>query len=320
MNRQAEPLEHISGLQREVRLAPYTSLKVGGPADFFITARNPEQASRVLRWSIDRRLECRWIGGGSNLLVSDEGFEGLAARYLDDELHWPSDAEPLVVSGAGRSFLSLARQLARKGWGGQEWASTVPGTVGGAVVNNAGAFGSCVAEALSWADVVRPDGRRERLTLAELAYGYRASRLKLRQLGQLVVVQAAFRVHRDSPTAAEARFREFERYRTATQPRRLSAGSVFANPTGDFAGRLIQEAGLKGQRLGRAEISSQHANFIVNHGGASARDVYGLMRRAQDAVWSRFGCWLKPEIELLGRWSGTDQRALAGPVLEGAQA
>jgi UDP-N-acetylmuramate dehydrogenase len=190
----------------------------------------------------------------------------------------------------------------------------VPGTVGGAVVNNAGAFGSCVVNDLAWAELLQPDGYQVRLLACELVYDYRTSRLKRGELGSALVVRAAFRVRQIDPEQAVSLIRQFQQQRTATQPRQLSAGSVFANPPGDYAGRLIELAGLKGRRMGGAQISPQHANFIVNLGHATAADVYALIRLAQEAVWREHGCWLRPEIELVGRWGEQERAALVKPA------
>jgi UDP-N-acetylmuramate dehydrogenase len=307
-----------AGLKYGQPLAPYTSLKVGGAADMSASVRRAEEAAVVLHWAAEHNVDCRWIGGGSNLLVADVGVDGLVARFLGDEIQLPMAGDAEVVSGAGRSFPNLARTLARAGWSGLEWAANVPGTVGGAVANNAGAFGSCVAETLAWAEVLSLNGRHERLEVEQLGYAYRTSRLKRRELPRSVVLKAAFRVHSVPAAAAVARVRELQQLRTETQPRQLSAGSVFANPPGDYAGRLIESVGLKGQRLGRAQLSDQHANFIVNLGGASAAEVYRLARLAQDKVWRQTGCWLTPEIELIGRWTEAERTAFAGPSNVGA--
>jgi UDP-N-acetylmuramate dehydrogenase len=296
-----------------VLLAPLTSLKVGGPADFYVTVREPHGAGAALRWAAERGLTCRWLGGGSNLLVAEAGVSGLVARYLGDRLTLPDAPGEPVVCEAGRGFLNLARSLARAGWGGLEWAANVPGSVGGAVVNNAGAFGSCVAECLIWAELVRASGELERLAVGDLDYAYRTSRLKRHELRDAVVVRAAFRVHPTESDAAQARIREIQRQRNASQPRQLSAGSVFANPPDDYAGRLIESAGLKGRQIGGASISTQHANFIVSSGQATADQVYQLIRLAQDRVWQTAAVWLRPEIELLGRWTNEQLDALRAP-------
>jgi UDP-N-acetylmuramate dehydrogenase len=306
-------VEQLPGLKQNEPLAPYTSLKVGGAAELFVAVRRIDEAEAVLRWAAEHKVDCRWLGGGSNLLVAEAGVPGLAARFLEGEMELPTEDEGEVVSGAGRSFPNLARALARAGWSGLEWASNVPGTVGGAVANNAGAFGSCVAETLAWAEVLHTNGQVERLTVERLGYDYRTSRLKRGELGGSLVVKAAFRVSRAPADDALARVYQFQQLRTATQPRQLSAGSVFANPPGDYAGRLIESVGLKGHRLGGAQLSDQHANFVVNLGGATASDVYQLARLAQEQVWRQTGCWLTPEIELIGRWTPAERAALAGP-------
>ena len=308
-----ERVAELPEIRHAVPLAPFTSLKVGGPADLFLEARSVDEAFGALHWAGERGLDCRWIGGGSNLLVSAAGLAGLGARFLASRHELPGDDEGDVVVEAGRSFPNLAGALGRIGWSGLEWAANVPGTIGGAVVNNAGAFGSSVAETLVWAELLLADGRIERLASDDLGYAYRTSRLKRRELGPALVVRAAFRVRRASAAETQARLRELRERRTASQPRQLSAGSVFANPPDDFAGRLIDAAGLKGRRIGGAQISPRHANFIVNVVGATASDVYALMRLAQDEVWRRFGRWLTPEIELIGRWSEAERAALSGP-------
>lgn len=295
-------------------LGRHTSLKVGGPAEYFAEARGAAELAELLGWAEDRALPARVIGGGSNLLVADRGAGGLvvksagtAGRVIE------RDGQPVLLADAGATLANVARRLSKQGYGGLEWATNVPGTIGGAVVNNAGAFGGDTASHLLAATVVNAAGTVRRLAPADLDYGYRTSRLKRRELGVLAVVEAELRLARSAPAASQARVAEFQRQRTSSQPRQLSAGSVFANPPGDFSARLIQEAGLKGTRIGGAEISTQHANFIVNVGQATAADVYALVRLAQQQVYQRFGTWLRPEIELFGRWTDTEQITLMGP-------
>jgi UDP-N-acetylmuramate dehydrogenase len=301
-------------LERNAALAGYTSLRVGGAADYFLLATTGLQLAEALGWARDEGRPVRVIGGGSNLLVSDDGVEGLVVKTGNtrtgvEEHH----GEPVLVADAGATLANLARRMAKDGFGGLEWAANVPGTVGGAVVNNAGAFGGDTASCLITAGVVDDQGRRGYLTPSELEYAYRTSALKRGELGTVAVERVELRLVPKAPGEAEALVKTFNTQRMASQPRILSAGSVFANPEGDFAGRLIEATGLKGARVGGAEISEQHANFIVNPGGATAGDVYALMRRAQDTVYERTGVWLKPEIELFGRWSEEQRAALNGP-------
>jgi UDP-N-acetylmuramate dehydrogenase len=306
-----------AGLRSQVPLAPRTSLRIGGPADYLLTVANSDEAAVAMRWAQELKLPCRWLGGGSNLLISDKGVDGLVLRFVGDRAELPRGDDGLVVVEAGRTFANLVPTLARAGWGGLEWAANVPGSVGGAVVNNAGAFGSSVAEDLAWAELIDAQGDVRRLHSAELGYGYRTSRLKSRELGLVGVVRAAFRVRRAPVEATRSRLKDLRSQRTCSQPRQLSAGSVFANPEGDYAGRLIEAAGLKEHRKGGAQISAQHANFIVNLGQAKGSEVYALMRLTQEAVLRRFGVWLQPEIELFGRWSATERAVLRAPAPEG---
>ena len=224
--------------------------------------------------------------------------------------------EPVLVAEAGANLARVARRLAKQGFGGLEWAANVPGTFGGAAVNNAGAFGGDTVSCLLSVSLVDADGRTLRLNADELGYAYRTSVLKRRERGAIAVERVEMRLKPSTPAEADGRVKEFNAQRMRSQPRVLSAGSVFANPEGSFAGKLIEDAGLKQTQVGGAQISEQHANFIVNPGGATARDVYALMRQAQDVVWDRAGIWLRPEIELFGRWSPDEQQALVGrPVL-----
>jgi UDP-N-acetylmuramate dehydrogenase len=301
-----------------VSLAPFTSLRVGGQADFFVLAQSGQELLDGLRWARDHAVAVRLIGGGSNLLVAEAGVEGLVIKAANSRFTVNEDrlGEPVLEAEAGTNLARVARRLAKQGFGGLEWAANVPGTVGGAAVNNAGAFGGETAACLLAVTLLDASGQRERLSADELGYAYRASVLKGRERGDIAVERVELRLTVSTPDQADAQVKQFNAQRMRSQPRILSAGSVFANPDGSFAGKLIEAAGLKRARVGGAEISDQHANFIVNPGGATARDVFALMRQAQDAVYDRAGVWLRPEIELFGRWSPAEQQALRGrPVL-----
>jgi UDP-N-acetylmuramate dehydrogenase len=300
--------------EQGVSLAGFTSLRVGGQADFFLLARSGQELAEGLRWARDSRLAVRVIGGGTNLLVAEAGVAGLVIKAANAGFTIREDrpGEPVLDAEAGANLAKLARRLAKQGFGGLEWAANVPGTVGGAAVNNAGAFGGETAACLLAVTLIDASGRREKLSGDELGYAYRASVLKNRARGDVAVERVALRLTASTPGEADGLVKQFNAQRMRSQPRILSAGSVFANPDGNFAGQLIEAAGLKRARVGGAEISDQHANFIVNPGGATARDVFTLMRQAQDAVYERAGVWLRPEIELLGRWSPEEQQALHG--------
>jgi UDP-N-acetylmuramate dehydrogenase len=294
-----------------VSLTPFTALRVGGPADFFVLAQSGREIADALRWARDRGLPARVIGGGSNLLVSEAGIEGLVIK-TGNTRHDVEERRgaPVLIAEAGANFANLARRLAKQGYGGLEWAANVPGTAGGAVVNNAGAFGGDVASCLISATIVDADGRTMRLRADELGYAYRTSVLKRRELGEVAVASVEVGLHASTPTAADGLVKQFNAERMRSQPRISSAGSVFANPAGSYSGKLIEEAALKGTSLGGAQISEQHANFIVNLGDASAYDIYLLMRKTQEVVFGQTGIWLRPEIELIGRWSPEEHAAL----------
>jgi UDP-N-acetylmuramate dehydrogenase len=302
-------------VSERVPLGRHTSLRVGGPARKFLESTDLAALARLLDAAQQDDVRVLVLGGGSNLLVADEGFDGVVVKYtaLGHRLEAAPGEGILVRVAAGVNLSNLARRLAHEGLAGLEWAASVPGTVGGAVVNNAGAFGGCIADHLVDAEIVDTDGAVRNIDAADLEYAYRASVLKRGELGPVIVRSARLRVHRDEPERTLVRIAALQAERNAAQPRQLSAGSIFANPPGDYSGRLIEAAGLKGERQGGAEISAQHANFIVNTGSATAHDVLRLMRLAQDAVWKRFGIWLTPEVQLVGRWDPRDLAALAGP-------
>jgi UDP-N-acetylmuramate dehydrogenase len=302
--------------ERNVSLAPHTSLRVGGSAEWFVLARSAQDVAEGLCWAADHGVVARVIGGGSNLLVADAGVDGLVIKIgFGRSVVEARAGEPVLMAEAGANLANQARRLAKQDLGGLEWAANVPGTVGGAAVNNAGAFGGDTAACLVAVTLIDARGMRQKLTARDLSYAYRTSLLKRRELGDVAVELVELRLHQCASGEAAARVNEFNAQRMRSQPRILSAGSVFANPQGSYSGKLIEEAGLKGVSAGGAQISEQHANFIVNPGGATARDVYALMRRAQDAVFERTTIWLRAEIELLGRWTEPERSALAGPLV-----
>ncbi len=301
--------------RRHVSLAEHTSLKVGGAADWYSEPRDLETLRADIAFAMSQAVPIKVIGGGSNLLISDDGIKGLVVRPRMQELLLEADGDTAVARvAAGANIGALARSLARQGWSGLEWAATVPGSVGGAVVNNAGAFGSSASEHIVSITLLVDGTETRTLNVEGLDYGYRTSVLKRGETGTGVVIDASFALRRIDPTMALRSIQEFQTRRTATQPRILSAGSVFANPSGDYSGRLLEAAGAKGLRRGDAEVSQQHANFIVNHGGASASDVFELMVEARQLVWRQFGVLLQAEIELAGRWTEQQHQRLDGEV------
>jgi UDP-N-acetylmuramate dehydrogenase len=243
----------------------------------------------------------RVLGGGANVLVSDAGVPGLVVINRVSEITFGKwhDGRNLAVS-SGVSLTVLAHKCQAHGLSGLEWAVSVPGTVGGAIVNNAGAHGGDMREVVC--DVVVLDARRgpRLLTNADLDYGYRYSSLKAQTDKRFVVLMALLALQPDDPAAIQERMDSFIAYRKQTQPPGASLGSIFKNPDGDYAGRLIEAAGLKGYTIGGAQVSPIHANFMVNTGGASAADYYRLIQHVQAAVARETGVELELEIELLG--------------------
>jgi len=295
-------------------IARYTSLRVGGRADAFLIARSNERLMAAIDAAEQLRVKWQVIGGASNLLVADDGIEGLIVKTAPGPIELErSDGRCTSVRASGGCLLAaVAKQSAFAGASGLEWAVNVPGTVGAAVVNNAGAFGSATSEHLLSAEMYEPFGRTRHLTVDDLRLGYRTSALKRGEL-HAAVLTASFRLGDGEPELLRAHVANIQRTRKLTQPSGFSIGSIFANPPGDAAGRLIDSAGLKGQTIGNAKISDLHANFILNLGMATASDVYRLMRHIQITVHEHHGVWLYPEVQLIGRWPRAAVEALNAP-------
>jgi UDP-N-acetylmuramate dehydrogenase len=289
-------------LQEGAPLAPHTSARIGGPADFLVAARNAgelEETARAL-WRLGAPF--RVLGGGSNVLVSDSGVREVVVLNQAREIRFEGEPlSPMVWAESGASLGTVARRAVEKGLAGLEWATTVPGTVGGAVVGNAGAHGGDMAGSMEMAEILQRSGQSDRWDAERLSFGYRSSWLK-RHPGEAIVLAATLRLEASDPGRTKAQAAEYVAQRKATQPPGASMGSMFRNPPGDFAGRLIEAAGLKGLRQGKAEISSKHANFFVNLGGATAADVWILIARARRVVEEKFGVRLELEVELVGDW------------------
>ena len=281
-------------------LAKYTSARVGGSADVLLTARSAQQLAEMA--TVLWQLEFQFIvlGGGSNLLISDAGVREVVILNKARKVKFDSSV-PSVWAESGSNFGAIARQAGRKGYSGLEWAAGIPGTVGGAVVGNAGAHGGDTAGNLILAEVLHHTQGRQKLSPEDLKYQYRTSSLK-QQPGEAVVLSASFGLTHGQITEIKEKMEEFLAFRKRTQPPGASMGSMFKNPPGDHAGRLIEAAGLKGVRIGDAQISDLHANFFINHGSANAEDVYSLICKAQNTVSEKFGVQLELEIGLVGEW------------------
>ncbi len=289
------------GLQADAPLAHYTAARIGGPAEYLLTVRSAAELESSARRLWELQIEFRVLGGGTNVLIADAGVTGVVVLNQARAVRFETGPEPRVLAESGASLGGTARRAAERGLSGLEWAATVPGSVGGAVVGNAGAHEGDIAGTLEQASIVNRAGELRDWSVAELEYGYRTSWLK-RNPGEAVVLNGRFRVDQSGPQAVRARMAGYNEYRQRTQPTGASLGSMFKNPPGDSAGRLLEAAGLKGTRQGAVEISRLHANFFVNEGGGRASDVLALIERARTRVAEQFGVELELEIELVGKW------------------
>lgn len=312
--------EHV---REGVPLAPYTTWRVGGPADLLVEAMQVEQIILAAQAAEALGVSWRVLGRGSNVLVRDGGMAGLV---IVNRTRGLEIAPPLVVADGGLLLSTLARRTAAAGLAGMEWGAGIPGSVGGAVVSNAGAHGGQMADTLRRVLLLRPAAQRDRagnllvgdVTLADeqttaqvaaiwqdvadLELAYRHSRLRGGAAPEEIVLRAEFQLTADDPAAIRARMDEQRRQRKATQPlAQASAGSVFKNPPSESAARLIDQAGLKGTRIGGAQVSTRHANFMVTEEHARAEDVLALIALVQRRVEERFGVQLTLEVQPIGR-------------------
>ncbi len=299
---------HLPGtdctIKSQALLSAFTSYRVGGAAEWYVAPRNLEALQASIEYAKEQELKITILGAGSNLLVSDRGIPGLviATRHLRSKQFDPYTGQLTVA--AGESIPSLAWEAAEQGWEGLEWAVGIPGTVGGAVVMNAGAHNSCIADMLVSTQVLLPDQTLETLTRSQLAYNYRTSSLQGEKDCQRIVTKATFQLQPGAdPAQVIAKTKEHKQHRLTTQPYNFpSCGSVFRNPKPYAAGWLIEQTGLKGYQIGGAQVALLHANFIVNCGGARANDIFSLIRYIQHNVQERWSIWLEPEVKMIGEF------------------
>jgi UDP-N-acetylmuramate dehydrogenase len=280
-------------------LARHTTFRVGGLAELFVEAKTIHDLIEFVRLARQYDVPVFILGNGSNILVRDGGIRGLVIENHCDafELNVTNSERAILHAESGASLPGLANRLARQGWSGLEWAIGVPGSIGGAVVGNAGAHSGSVADNLLGATILDAEGATRRLPKTECAFDYRASRFKR---GREVILSAEFEMKRDDPQACVARMNAYSEYRRRTQPTEPSVGSMFKNPPSDYAGRLIDQAGLKGTRVGNVEVSRVHANFFVNLGGATESEVMALVEIVRGKVREKLGIELELEIEIVG--------------------
>lgn len=285
-------------LQADAPLAPLTSLRVGGPADRLSAPATTDELVAVLQLARDAGVPTFVLGKGSDIVVADAGIRGLVVRPRSNAV----EIDGLRLrADAGAAMAMLVRRCVAAGLAGFDWAISIPGSLGGAVWANAGAHGGEMAHVVRSVDVFDPtDGERRTLAAADCGFAYRESRFK--HSGE-VILGAELELARGEPDEIAALVDEHQAHRRATQPLAdQNAGSVFRNPPGDYAGRLVEAAGLKGYRLGSATVSALHANFIGTDRGGSAADVRALGDHVRATVAERFGVTLEYEIEFVGDW------------------
>lgn len=280
-------------------LARYTTMKIGGPADILIVPKHVAGIEKTLQ--LVKQYKTKWtvIGRGSNLLVSDQGIEGVVIRLGEGLDHLEVEKHKVRV-GSGYPLIKLSTLLSRQGLAGLEFASGIPGSVGGAVYMNAGAHKSDISSVLSKALILFEDGAIDWLTNKELEFSYRASVLQTKRPG--IVLEAVFQLQAGKREEIVRSMKKKKDYRRETQPwNHPCAGSVFRNPIPHFAGDLVEKAGLRGYRIGGAQISEMHGNFIVNTGGASAQDVLSLIELIKHTIKDKFDVDMHTEVEIIGR-------------------
>jgi UDP-N-acetylmuramate dehydrogenase len=320
-------------VRRDEPMARHCTFGVGGPADVWVSLDTSRELMDLVRPCIEQQCPLLLAGNGTNILYADAGVRGIVARIALDTytIEDHGDGTALLVAEAGVSWPRLLNELAVRGWGGLEFGPGIPGTLGGGVISNAGAHNSDLGEVLEWIEVL--DARsasgsqngmsvpmKRRYLHDEIDLGYRHSRFRndrrinfdergypiVPQRGLIepseIILELGIRLRHEDPEKLRTTIEEYKQHRKRTQPPQKSAGSVFKNPPGDYAGRLIDQAGLKGTVRGKAQISKRHANFIVNLGGASAADVVALIVEARNRVHERFGIDLELEVEMRGEW------------------
>ena len=299
-------LKRISGiipterLMRDEPMSRHTSFRIGGPAALFVQVNNEDELSAVLAALNEGQAEFIIAGNGSNLLVSDEGYPGVIVKLGGsfEDITADADNECIVTAGAAKLLSSVSAYLTERGLAGFEFASGIPGSVGGAVFMNAGAYGGeikDVAKSVRLMDIA--GGAAYDVTAEDMNFGYRMSRA---QAGGLVILSVTLELKKDDPAAISERVLELAAKRNAKQPVNYpSAGSTFKRPVGGYAAALIEEAGLKGYRAGGACVSEKHAGFVINDGGASCEDVLSVMRHVRETVYEKSGIMLEPEVRLI---------------------
>ena len=277
----------------------HTSFKVGGPADIFIEPDDRAELVKAIKDLREQGVSYYIIGNGSNLLVSDKGLRGAVVK-IGDKFGSVSINNDIITAESGVLLSTLSKMAAREGLTGMEFASGIPGSLGGAVTMNAGAYGGEMKDIVEWVEILDQDLNIKRLKNDEMKFMYRKSII---EPGKHIVLRCCIRLKKGNKDEIDNKMAELAEKRRSKQPLHLpSAGSTFKRPEGYFAGKLIEDAGLRGFTIGGAQVSTLHCGFVVNNGDATAKDVYDLIRHVQKTVFEKFNVMLEPEVKILGEF------------------
>lgn len=288
-----------TGVLTDEPMSSHTTFRIGGPADYFLIPETVEQVGRIIEICREESLPYFILGNGSNLLVGDGGYRGVIIQLYRNMSDVRTEGN-VIRAQAGALLSAVAAAARNASLTGFEFAGGIPGTVGGAVVMNAGAYGGEMKDVLTEATVLTDKGEIRTLSVEELQLGYRTSIVKT---AGYIVLEAKFRLEEGDQAKIRETMKELTVKRTSKQPLEFpSAGSTFKRPEGYFAGKLVMDSGLAGYQVGGAQVSAKHCGFVINAGGATARDVRMLMKDVQDKVFEKYGVKLEPEVKFLGEF------------------
>ena len=278
-------------------MSQHTTLRIGGPADILVTAQSTQEIAFLIQCANEHNIPLLVLGNGSNLLVRDGGIRGLVVKF-GEEMAAISVNGNMLTAKAGASLAAVSKEAARNGLGGLCYACGIPGTVGGGVYMNAGAYGGELKEVITSVEAITLDGQIQTFSGEEMHFGYRHSRA---QEEAMIITSVTFTLNPGNKEELWADMKEFNRRRNEKQPMDVpSAGSTFKRPEGHFAGQLIDQSGLRGIKVGDAQVSEKHAGFLVNTGTATAQDFLALIALVQKTVHEKHGVWLSPEVRIVG--------------------
>jgi UDP-N-acetylmuramate dehydrogenase len=298
-------LRRLGPVRLDEPLGRHVTFGVGGPADIFFAAHTEDQLRQAYALARTRDIPVWVFGSGSNILVGDNGVRGLTIENRTDAVEGPArnGAGFKVRVASGVSFAALARRMATAGYSGIEWACGIPGSLGGAVVTNAGAYDRSLADVIKGARLAGADGQVLELAPSDLELTYRNSAFTRGDIRDKIVLSVDLRLNPGDASALKAKVKELDEQRKSAQPPGRNCGSVFKNPPDNPSWWYVAQVGLRGHRIGNAQFSEQHCNFILNLGGATAADIVALMRVAQERTRERFGVELEPEVVMVGEFA-----------------